>query len=305
MSPIDRPGPGSTTQPRRPRRLRRRRLPTAGLRGVITSTLPENAGLSSSAAIELAVAWGLLGNAADGVDRLKLAQICQRAENAFVGVQSGLMDQFSVSCALAGVALLLDCRSLEWRPVALPDGVALVVCHTGSQRRLEASEYNVRRAECEAAVEGLARLDPSIRSLRDVSPELLARGAPTLDPVVARRAAHIVAENERVLTVVAAFEAGDLATVGEAFHAGHVSLRDLFEISSPELDALVEIAETVPGVVAARMTGGGFGGCTVNLVRPDAIEPFTTAVFEQYPARTGLDPMVIPVAAAEGVGRIA
>ncbi len=152
-------------------------LPTAGLRGVITSTLPENAGLSSSAAIELAVAWGLLGNAADGVDRLKLAQICQRAENAFVGVQSGLMDQFSVSCALAGVALLLDCRSLEWRPVALPDGVALVVCHTGSQRRLEASEYNVRRAECEAAVEGLARLDPSIRSLRDVSPELLARGA--------------------------------------------------------------------------------------------------------------------------------
>jgi galactokinase len=280
-------------------------LPMGGLRGVITSTLPENAGLSSSAAIELAVAWGLLGDAADGVDRLRLAQICQRAENAFVGVQSGLMDQFSVSCALAGVALLLDCRSLEWRPVALPDGVALVVCHTGSQRRLEASEYNVRRAECDAAVEGLARLDPSIRSLRDVSPELLARGAATLDPVVARRAAHIVAENERVLTVVAAFEAGDLVTVGEAFHAGHVSLRDLFEISSPELDALVEIAETVPGVVAARMTGGGFGGCTVNLVLPEAIESFTRAVFDQYPARTGLDPMVIPVAAAEGVGQIA
>lgn len=280
-------------------------LPTNGLRGVVASTLPENAGLSSSAAIELAVAWALLGDAAEGVDRLTLAQICQRAENAFVGVQCGLMDQFSVSCAIAGVALFLDCRSLEWRPVPLPDGVALVVCHTGSQRRLEASEYNIRRAECEAAVEGLARLDPSIRSLRDVSPELLARGAATLDPVVARRAAHIVAENERVRTVVAAFESGDLVAVREAFHAGHISLRDLFEISSPELDALVEIAETVPGVVAARMTGGGFGGCTVNLVRPDAIDAFTKAVLEQYPARTGLDPMVIPVAAAQGVGRIA
>jgi galactokinase len=280
-------------------------LPTAGLRGVVASDLPENAGLSSSAAIELAVAWGLLGDAADGVDRLRLAQICQRAENAFVGVQCGLMDQFSVSCALAGVALLLDCRSLEWRPVALPGDVVLVVCHTGSPRRLGTSEYNIRRAQCEEAVAGLARLDPSISSLRDVSPELLARGAATLDPVVARRAAHIVAENDRVRTVVAALEAGDLVTVGECFRAGHASLRDLFEVSSPELDALVEIAGTVPGVVAARMTGAGFGGCTINLVRPDAVEAFRDAVVEQYPGRTGLRPMVIPVAAADGVRRIA
>jgi galactokinase len=280
-------------------------LPTAGLRGVVASDLPENAGLSSSAAIELAVAWGLLGDAADGVDRLRLAQICQRAENAFVGVQCGLMDQFSVSCALAGVALLLDCRSLEWRPVALPGDVVLVVCHTGSQRRLGTSEYNIRRAQCEEAVAGLARLDPSISSLRDVSPELLARGAATLDPVVARRAAHIVAENDRVRTVVAALEAGDLATVGECFRAGHASLRNLFEVSSPELDALVEIAGTVPGVVAARMTGAGFGGCTINLVRPDAVEAFRDAVVEHYPRRTGLRPMVIPVAAADGVRRIA
>jgi galactokinase len=215
------------------------------------------------------------------------------------------MDQFSVSCALAGVALLLDCRSLEWRPVALPGDIVLVVCHTGSQRRLGTSEYNIRRAQCEEAVAGLARLDPSISSLRDVSPELLARGAATLDPVVARRAAHIVAENDRVRTVVAALEAGDLATVGECFRAGHASLRDLFEVSSPELDALVEIAGTVPGVVAARMTGAGFGGCTINLVRPGAVEAFRDAVVEQYPRRTGLRPMVIPVAAADGVRRIA
>jgi galactokinase len=279
-------------------------LPVGGLRGVVTSSLPENAGLSSSAAIELAVAWALLGDAAERVDRLTLARICQRAENAFVGVQCGLMDQFSVSCALAGLALLLDCRSLEWRSVALPNEVTLVVCHTGSQRRLGASEYNLRRAQCEAAVAALALLDPSIRSLRDVSPELLARVATTLDPVVARRAAHIVAENDRVRTVVAAFEAGDLAAVGEAFRAGHASLRDLFEVSSPELDALVEIAVTVPGVVAARMTGAGFGGCTINLVRPDAVDTFRAAVLDRYPPRTGLQPMVIPVAAADGVGRI-
>ena len=280
-------------------------LLVGGFRGVIASTLPENAGLSSSAAIELAVAWALLGDGAPDVDRLRLAQICQRAENQFVGVQSGLMDQFSVSCALAGVALLLDCRSLAWRPVSLPEGVTLVVCHTGSPRRLETSEYNVRRAQCEAAVAGLARLDPSIRSLRDVGPELLARGAATLDPVVARRAAHIVAENDRVRAVVAAFESGDLAAVGEAFRAGHASLRDLFEVSSPELDALVEIAASVPGVVAARMTGGGFGGCTINLVQPDAIGALSAAVLDRYPARTGLQPMVIPVAAADGAGWIA
>ena len=280
-------------------------LPTGGLRGVVASNLPESAGLSSSAAIELAVAWALLGEGAGDMDRLALARICQRAENAFVGVQCGLMDQFSVSCGVAGVALLLDCRSLEWRPVALPRDTTLVVCHTGSQRKLETSEYNLRRSECEAAVAGLARLDPAVRSLRDVTPDLLDRGAGTLDPTVARRAAHVVAENERVRTVVAALEAGDLSAVGEAFRAGHASLRDLFEVSSPELDALVEIAGTVPGVVAARMTGGGFGGCTINLVRPDAVETFRETVLDRYPARTGLQPMVIPVAAAEGVGLIA
>lgn len=279
-------------------------LPVGGLRGVVASNLPENAGLSSSAAIELAVAWALLGEAAADTDRLTLARICQRAENAFVGVQCGLMDQFSVSCALAGVALLLDCRSLEWRPVALPGDLTLVVCHTGSQRRLGTSEYNVRRAQCEAAVVGLARLDPSIRSLRDVGPELLARGGVTLDPVVARRAAHVVAENERVRTVVAALEAGDLAAVGEAFRAGHASLRDLFEVSSPELDALVEIATSVPGVEAARMTGAGFGGCTVNLVARDAVDRLREAVEREYPPRTGRQARVFAVEPADGAGRV-
>jgi galactokinase len=279
-------------------------LPIGGLRGVIGSTLPEGAGLSSSAAIELASAWALLGDAAPTIDRLELARICQRAENGYVGVQSGLMDQFASSCGVADAALLLDCRSTEWRTVAVPDDLALVVCHTGSPRRLDSSEYNVRRAQCEAAVEGLRKVDPSVRSLRDVSAALLAAGRGGLDPVVARRAEHIIAENDRVLATLAAFEAGDLAAVGEAFGASHVSLRDLFEVSSPELDALVEIAGAVPGVVASRMTGAGFGGSTINLVHPEAVGALRAAVLAEYPARTGLTPMILPVQAATGAGRL-
>lgn len=280
-------------------------LPTGGLRGVIGSTLPENAGLSSSAAIELASAWALLGAAAAGIDPLELARICQRAENGYVGVQSGLMDQFASSCGVAGAALLLDCRSTEWRTVTIPDGLALVVCHTGSPRRLGSSEYNIRRAQCEAAVEGIRRVDPSVRSLRDVTPALLAAARDGLDPVVARRAEHVIAENARVLATLAAFEAGDLAAVREAFAASHASLRDLFEVSSPQLDALVEIAGAVSGVVAARMTGAGFGGCTVNLVHADAVATLRDAVLATYPARTGLTPMILPVTPANGAGALA
>ena len=280
-------------------------LPTGGLRGVIGSTLPENAGLSSSAAIELASAWALLGEVAAGVDRLALALVCQRAENGYVGVQSGLMDQFASSCGVAGAALLLDCRTTEWRPVALPDGLSLVVCNTGSPRRLESSEYNIRRAQCEAAVEGIGKLDSSVRSLRDVSPELLAAARATLEPVVARRAEHVIAENERVLATLTAFEANDLGAVGELFAASHASLRDLFEVSSPQLDALVEIAVAVPGVVAARMTGAGFGGCTVNLVHGDAVAALGEAVLAEYPARTGLQPTILAVSAADGAGAFA
>jgi galactokinase len=280
-------------------------LATTGLRGVIASDLPENSGLSSSAAIELASAWALLGDGAADIDRLGLARICQRAENGYVGVMSGLMDQFASSCGVVDHALLLDCRSFDWRPVALPADVRLVVLHSGSSRKLDGSAYNERRAQCEAAVAALAQVDPNVRSLRDVTPALLAAERHRLDPVVARRAAHIVAENQRVLAVVEALAAGDLAAVGALFAAGHTSLRDLFEISSPELDALVEISSAVDGVVAARMTGGGFGGCTVNLVRPDAIEALAAAVETEYPARTGLTPTVLRVRAAEGAGYLA
>ncbi len=160
-------------------------------------------------------------------------------------------------------------------------------------------------AQCEAAVKGIQKLDPSVRSLRDVTSELLAAARATLEPVVARRAEHVIAENERVLATLAAFGANDLDAVGELFAASHASLRDLFEVSSPQLDALVEIAVAVPGVVAARMTGAGFGGCTVNLVHRDAVEALGEAVLAEYPARTGLQPTVLPVSAADGAGALA
>ena len=183
-------------------------LPLTGLRGVIASTLPPNAGLSSSAAIELASAWAMLHEVAPAVEPFTLARICQRAENGYVGVQSGLMDQFAEACGVAGSAVLLDCRSLDWRAIALPAGLSLVVLHTGSARHLDGSAYNERRSQCEAAVATLARDSPRITSLRDVTAGTLARARDRLDPIAFARAEHVVTENARVEATVAALASG-------------------------------------------------------------------------------------------------
>ncbi len=276
-----------------------------GLRGVVASTLPIGAGLSSSAALELAAAWALTGPGGPPLERLALAQLAQRAENEYVGVQCGLMDQFSAAFGVPGRALLLDCRSLEHRRVPLPlVSHRLVVLHTGSPRRLEASAYNERRATCEAAVSRIARVEPAVRSLRDVDRALLARVGDLLDPVMLRRVRHVVCENERVLATETALRAGDLEAVGQLWAASHASLRDDFEVSSPALDALVEIAGATPGVAAARMTGAGFGGCTVNLVEREAVPRLRARVEETYPARTGLRPLILPVEPAAGAGPV-
>jgi galactokinase len=190
---------------------------------------------------------------------------------------------------------------LEWRPVPLPlDSCALVVCHSGSSRRLETSAYNERRAECDRAVAAIAAMWPSVRSLRDVDAAMLDAARDRMDPVAARRARHVVEENDRVLATERALAAGDLAAVGRLFAASHASLRDLFEVSSPELDALVEIATAVDGVVASRLTGAGFGGSTVNLVRRDRVAALREAVERDYSARTGLRPTVLEVDAVAG-----
>ena len=277
-----------------------------GLRGVLWSDLPTSSGLSSSAALELASAWALLDPpdlAAHGIDGMRLARICQRAENVYVGVQCGIMDQFASSLGEAGGAMLLDCRSLDHRAVGLPsEEHVLVVCDTNVPRRLETSEYNARRAECERAVSSLAAVEPAVRSLRDVDGAMLERHADRLDDVSRKRAEHVVHENDRVLRTVRALEAGDVESLGELFAASHASLRDLFEVSSAELDAMVSIGSATPGVVASRMTGAGFGGCTVNVVRRDAIDAFRSAVERDYPRLTGRTPRVLVVEAARGAG---
>lgn len=277
-------------------------IPTRGVRGMIASSLPRASGLSSSAALELATAWAIAEDPA-AIAPLDLARICQRAENEYVGVNCGLMDQFASACGVAGAAMLLDCRSLDWQPVALPLAThTLVAIHTGSTRSLSSSQYNARRAQCEAAAAILAEIDPSIRSLRDVAPAMLPAVEARVDRETYRRCRHVVTENVRVRETIAALAAGDLAAVGTLFAASHASLRDDYEVTSPELDALVEIATSVPGVAAARMTGAGFGGCTINLVERDAVAALRERVLARYPGRTGLTPRVYAVDAVAGAG---
>jgi galactokinase len=280
-----------------------------GFRGVIGSNLPISSGLSSSAALELASAWGLLDPpdpTAQGIDRMTLARLAQRGENQYIGLESGLMDQFASSLGRARAAMLLDCRSLDYRAVGLPLAHhRLVVCDSGVPRPLDAPEYDARRAECDEAVALIAQRIPSVRSLRDVDLDRLISARFALDERLFRRAEHVVRENERVLETADALEAGDLEAVGRLFAQSHASLRDLYEVSLPELDALVEIAISVPGVVAARMTGAGLGGCTVNLVARDAVERLRETVEREYNGRTGRRAHVLAVEPADGAGRVA
>jgi galactokinase len=276
-------------------------LPIRGFRGILASDLPVAAGLSSSAALELASALALSGGAEPSTDRVRLAQVAQRGENEYVGVRCGLMDQFASSVGVAASALLLDCLSLDYRAVPLRlDDVAIVVIDSGSPRRLDASAYNERRAQGEAAVAAIARSHPEVRGLRDVTPDMLAALGDGLDPILRRRARHVVEENARVLAAADALESGDAARAGRSLSESHASLRDLYEVSSPELDALVEIATSVPGVLGSRLTGAGFGGCTVTLVRREAIGRLTGAIEREYVARTGLEPRIFEVTPSVG-----
>jgi galactokinase len=280
-------------------------LGTHGFRGVLGSDLPQGAGLSSSAALELAAALALSGGTAPTSNLMQLARIAQRAENGYVGVQSGLMDPFASAHGQEGAALLLDCRSLEYRPVSLGlDDVAFVVADSGSPRRLDGTAYNERRAQCGAAVAAIARTYTGVRSLRDVTPAMLEDCAGELEPALARRAKHVVEEDARVLEAAAVLEARQHARVGELFLESHTSLRDLYEVSSPELDALVDTAMGVDGVFGARLTGAGFGGCTVNLVRREAIDRLSEAISTHYAPQTGLVPRMFEVTPSAGARRL-
>jgi galactokinase len=214
------------------------------------------------------------------------------------------MDQFASAAGVAGHALLIDCRVNQFKAAPMPAGLSLVVCETGSLRKLEASAYNTRRSECELGVKLIAEREPGVKALRDVDEAMLERNLSRLPEVVARRCEHIVREDARVMETVSALACGDLDELGRLFAASHASLRDLYEVSSPELDAMVEIAVAVPGVVGSRMTGAGFGGCTVSLVKHGSEEALRDAVLAQYQKKTGLQPRVYIVAAVDGAGPI-
>jgi len=277
------------------------------LRGVsilINGEVPLGAGLSSSAAIEVAVAFALLHQSGNAIDRIELAQFCQSAENEFVGARVGIMDQF-VSChGRASHALLLDCRSLEFKLVKLPSRIQLVVCNTMVKHELGSSEYNTRRAECEEGVRTLCAVLQGIRALRDVTPAQLEKHRRLLDSKVFSRCRHVVTENERVKGAVRALEAGDVRALGPLMRESHRSLRDDYEVSCKELDAMTEIAGAQPGVIGARMTGGGFGGCTINLVESAAVDAFRQNVAVEYLARTGLRPEIYVTPAADGARQV-
>ena len=279
-------------------------LAVTGLRAVLASDVPVGAGLSSSAAVEVAfaTAWQHLGGWVQPA--LDLARLCQRAENQYVGVNSGLMDQFASACGQAEHLLRLDCRTLAWQAVPLPAGVSIVVADTTLRRELGQSAYNQRRAECEEAVRGLraALRDESIQALRDVSVADFNAHAAGLDPIVARRARHVVEECARTEAAVGLLQAGRVADFGQLMNACHASLRDLYEVSGPELDAMASAAQALPGCYGARLTGAGFGGCTVNLVATDAVEAFVPALAAAYQAATGLTAEIYVCQAAAGAG---
>jgi galactokinase len=284
--------------------MREAGLPLRGLRGVMNSTVPVGSGLSSSAALEMASSWALAVPGAPRPDAGAMAAIAQRAENRYVGVNCGIMDQFASAAGRAGHALLIDCRINQFKATPMPADLSMVVCNTGSPHRLDATAYNTRRSECELGVKLIAEREPGVTALRDVDEAMLERNRDRLPEIVARRCEHIVQEDGRVMATVAALRDGDREALGRLFAASHASLRDLYEVSSPELDAMVEIAVAVPGVVASRMTGAGFGGCTVNLVEQGAEEALRDAVLAQYQKRTGLEPHVYIVTAVDGAGEV-
>lgn len=284
--------------------LRERGLPPAGANFCIRGNIPMASGLSSSAALEVASA--LVFRRLNGFDLSLqgLAGIARAAETDFVGVQCGIMDQFISLMGRKDHALFLDCRDLTYAHVPFPPGARLVVCDSGVRRELANSAYNLREAECEDAVRAIARRSPGVASLRDISPEQLLRSAGLLSPVSRRRAEHVVTENERVLKSVEAMKRNDLPLLGRLMTESHVSLRDRYEVSCSELDALVEIANSTPGVFGARMTGAGFGGSAVCLVAADRLDPLIDHLRAEYPKRVGRSLTITIAAPSDGASLV-
>lgn len=274
-------------------------LAPGGFEAVIHSNVPLGGGLSSSAALEVATATLIEAITGRTLDPLQKIRLCQKAEHEFAGMPCGIMDQFSSVMARRDRLMLLDCRSLDVKMVPLDDpGLTVLIINSNVKHELTGSEYSQRRAECEAAARGLR-----VPMLRDATPQQLEQAKDRLKPVEYRRARHVVGEIERTTAAAAAIAAGDWPTVGRLMYASHASLRDDYEVSCRELDLLVEIAQSLgeqAGVIGSRMTGGGFGGCTVSLVRADAVKSVADAIRVAYHRQTGIEPTVFASRPAQG-----
>jgi galactokinase len=267
----------------------------------ISSDVPAGAGLSSSAALEISTGLALASVSGKEIERVALALAGQQAEHEYVGTKCGIMDQLVSALGRAGHALLIDCRALEATHIPLDTSeVVVAICDTRVKHELSSSQYNLRRAECERGVELLRQNIPGIRALRDVTIEQFVRYESELPETVKRRCRHVITENARTLAAAEALRQGDLGELGRLMGESHHSLRDDYEVSCLELDVMVEIARGVGGVLGARMTGGGFGGATVNLVRRDALDEFERIISREYVERTGVEPTIYVSEAGEG-----
>jgi galactokinase len=284
--------------------LRQRGHKLQGANLFVHGEVPVAAGLSSSAALEVASALALMSLGATQLPLPEVAQLCRQAENSFVGARVGIMDQFISCLGKAGHALLLDCRSLEFQFVPIPAGIQLVVCNTMTKHDHATGAYNTRRQECEEGVRYFQKWNPAVRALRDVSVELLDQHAQDLPATIAKRCSHVIRENQRTLDAARALTESDLICVGKLMRESHDSLRDLYEVSCRELDIMVDAAEGLPGFCGGRMTGGGFGGCTVNLVREEHAETFAKEIGERYRHETGINTQIYLCTAEDGAGEV-
>lgn len=275
-------------------------LTPQGAHVFVQSEIPIGAGLSSSAAIEVASALALISLNGAVFPLVEVAKLCRLTENAFIGARVGIMDQFVSCLGRMGHALLLDCRSLEFELIPIPDRVRMVVCNTMVKHQHASGEYNRRREECEEGVRILSKWYPEIRALRDVSVDQLVRHSNDIPEKILKRCRHVVEENERVREGARHLRSGDLNRFGEVMRESHRSLRDLFEVSCRELDIMVESAEGLEGYYGGRMTGGGFGGSTINLVEASCAEAFAVQISARYQQAAGISPAVYICSAADG-----
>ncbi len=268
---------------------------------VISGDVPVGAGLSSSAAYEVAAAAAFREMFGLSMDNIELALLAQAAERQFVGVQCGIMDQFVSANAIKSSALFLDCRDLSYKNIPLVEDISIVVCDSDVQRELNNSAYNDRRYECEEAAKRLQAKFPEARALRDFTSSDLEENQGLLNEILYKRASHVISENERVLQGIEQLKKGNIAAFGELLYESHASLRDSFEVSCPELDLLVELASAHQGTLGSRMTGAGFGGCTVSLVETAQVEDFRETIKSEYDKRTGKDSRIYACMPSDGV----